>query len=217
MANVFDRLPPLLARLGLRLEHVLHVGAHLGEEVPFYRQAGISSFTLVEPSPLAAGRLREIYPTATVIEAACGARPGRGTLSVNAIRTSSTLAMPHPDDRILNQLAVDVTTVAEIAPDDADMLVVDAQGLELDVLCGAGERLPDFQMVVCETCTIDDPSMAAPHDAVVDFMAGAGFTVADVWERSYEEISWYVRGTRGAGTRYDRVNDVVFVPESTCG
>lgn len=217
MANVFDRLPPLLSRLGLEVRHVLHVGAHLGEEVPFYRQAGISSFTLVEPSPVAAGRLREIHPQATVIEAACGARPGRGTLSVNVIRTSSTLAEPHPHDRILSSVPVEVTTVAAIAPDDADMLVVDAQGLELEVLKGAGGRLAGFQVVVCETCTLEDRTMAAPHQAVVDFMGGAGFAVAEVWERSYEEISWYVRGGPGAGTSYDRVNDVVFVPETLCG
>ncbi|MFJ6730000.1 FkbM family methyltransferase [Streptomyces sp. NPDC091281] len=217
MRNPFAALPSLLPELGLRVQHVLHVGAHLGEEVPYYRQAGITSFTLVEPSPFAAGRLRESVPEAIVIEAACGARRGRGTLSVNAIRTSSTLAEPHPDDRILNRVPVEVTTVAAIAPDSADMLVVDAQGLELDVLKGADDRLSRFTVVVCETCTVDDRTMAAPHDQVVAFMAAAGFRVATVWERSYEEISWYVRGGPGAGTSYDRVNDVVFVPELPCG
>jgi FkbM family methyltransferase len=216
--NVFEALPSLLLRLGLRPQHVLHVGAHMGEEMPFYRQAGVSSFTLVEPNPFAAGCLREAFPDATVIEAACGVRPGRGRLSVNAIRTSSTLAEPHPGDRILNTLPVDVTTVGAIAPDDADMLVVDAQGLELDVLMGAGGRLAGFQAVVCETCTIEDRTMAAQHDEVVAFMAGMGFGVAEIWERSYEEISWFVRGGPGAGTSYDRVNDVIFVPEPLlCG
>ncbi|MFF0597913.1 FkbM family methyltransferase [Streptomyces antibioticus] len=218
MTNPFEALPSLLAGLGLDVQHVLHVGAHLGEEVPFYRQAGIGAFTLVEPSPFAAGRLRESFPGATVVEAACGARPGRGTLSVNVIRTSSSLAEPHPGDRILSTVAVDVTTVEAIAAPDADMLVVDAQGLELDVLKGAGERLAGFQVVVCETCTLEDRTMAAPHDEVVAFMAGQGFAVAAVWERSYEEISWYVRGGPGEGTSYDRVNDVVFVREAlACG
>lgn len=217
MPNVFEALPSLLSGLGLDVRHVLHVGAHLGEEVLYYRQAGITSFTLVEPQPLAAGRLRETCRDATVIEAACGARPGRGVLSVNVIRTSSSLAEPHPGDRILNTVPVEVRTVADLAPADADMLVVDAQGLELDVLKGAGARLAGFKVVVCETCTVQDPTMAAPHDQVVDFMAQQGFRVAALWERSYQEISWWVRGGPGAGTAEDRVYDVVFVPEALCG
>ncbi|MCM1972320.1 FkbM family methyltransferase [Streptomyces sp. G1] len=216
MANVFEALPSLLSELGLDVRHVLHVGAHLGEEVPYYRQAGIGRFTLVEPSPFAAGRLRKTYREATVIEAACGAEPGRGVLSVNVIRTSSTLAEPHPGDRILNSVPVQVRTVAELAPDDADMLVVDAQGLELDVLKGAGDRLAGFRVVVCETCTVPDPTMASPHDQVVDYMTRRGFTVAALWPRSYQEISWWVRGGPGASTPEDRVYDVVFVQEALC-
>ncbi|MEU3281781.1 FkbM family methyltransferase [Streptomyces antibioticus] len=217
MTNPFEALPSLLAGLGLDVQHVLHVGAHLGEEVPFYRQAGIGAFTLVEPSPFAAGRLRESFPEATVVEAACGARPGRGTLSVNVIRTSSSLAEPHPGDRILSTVAVDVTTVAEIAPPDADMLVVDAQGLELDVLKGAGDRLAGFDLVVCETCTVPDRTMAAPHDEVVAFMAAAGFVVVAVWERDYQDIARWVRGAAVPGRDDARVCDVVFVREASCG
>ncbi|MFJ2004807.1 FkbM family methyltransferase [Streptomyces chartreusis] len=216
MLNVFEALPSLLSGLGLDVRHVLHVGAHLGEEMHYYRQAGIGAFTLVEPHPRAAERLRETFRDATVIEAACAAQPGQGTLSVNAIRTSSSLAEPHPDDRILSTIPVQVTTVGAIAPDDADMLVVDAQGLELDVLKGAGARLAGFQVVVCETCTVPDRTMAAPHKDVVNFMADAGFGVAALWERSYQEISWYVRGGPGDSTLSDRVYDVVFLPEALC-
>lgn len=209
--NVFEALPALLGRLGIHVQHVLHVGAHLGEEMPHYRAAGIERFTLVEPQPAAAAQLRETFPDAAVIEAACGAAAGQGTLAVNTIRTSSTLAEPHPADRILNTVPVHVTTVAAIAPADADMLVVDAQGLELDVLKGAGSRLQGFQVVVCETCTVADRTMASLHGEVVDFMTRSGYRVVAVWERDYQQISRYVRGGPGASRPEDRVNDVVFI------
>lgn len=219
MPNPFEALPALLDRLGVRVEHVLHIGAHLGEEVPFYRTAGIRHFTFVEPQPECAGQLRAAFPYAAVVEAACGAAAGRAALSVNEIGTSSTLADPHPGDRITRSVPVDVTTVAAVASQDADLLVVDAQGLELDVLKGAGGRLQGFKVVICETCTVPDRTMASLHDDVVAFMEEAGFRVAAVWERSYTEIARYVRRCAAPDREGERVNDVVFVraEAASCG
>lgn len=50
-AWTFGLLADALAELGLRPRHVLHVGAHLGQEVPHYRAAGIKRIRLVEPTP----------------------------------------------------------------------------------------------------------------------------------------------------------------------
>jgi hypothetical protein len=92
-----------------------------------------------------------------------------------------TLAMP-----------VQVRTLADVAP-DADAAVIDAQGAELDVLLGAD--LDRLRLVVVETCTVDDPTMAARHADVDGLMTLRGFREVGRWVRDYGAVHRWARGT----------------------
>lgn len=209
MANVMRALPALLGGLGWRPEHLVHVGAHEGQEMPFYRQAGIPRVTLVEPIPWLAKRLHHEYEDAVVHQCACGGAPGREQLSIMARTNLSTLAQSQRLDRVTKTIDVDVRRLDELTP-DADAAVIDAQGREMDVLAAA--PWGSLRMVIVETCTVDDPTMAAPYDEVCAFMAGRGFTEVDRWVRDYDWVSKWGRGP-GLAPRGGEVRDVVFYRE----
>lgn len=210
MANVMRALPALLKTIGYTPTELVHVGAHEGQEVAIYRDAGIPNITLVEPIPELAARLRDEYPDAIVHECACGGETGREQLHVMARSNLSTLQAPQRGDRVAKSIEVDVCRLDDLAP-SADAVVIDAQGRELSVLVAAPWKT--LRLVIVETCTVDDPTMAAPYDNVVSFMGTHGFREVDRWVRDYDWLNRWARGP-GQARRGGEVRDVVFYRET---
>lgn len=206
MGNVMRALPALLKELAWTPQHLVHVGAHEGQEMPFYREAGIGQITLVEPIPALAARLHSEHPDTVVHECACGSKPGREQLHIMARTNLSTLAPPQDIDRVADTIDVDVRRLDEIAP-TADAAVIDAQGRELDVLAAA--PWPSLSLLIVETCTVDDPTMASPYTDVANLAASHGFTEVARWVRDYDWVAEWGRG-RGLAPRRGEVRDVVF-------
>lgn len=213
MGSVFTAFPAVVERLGLHVAHLVHVGAHQGEEMPYYRAAGVGHVTLVEPIPELAERLRGEHPDATVIEAACASSAGRATLHIPRRTNMATLQAPQRADGRTRPVQVEVTTLAAIqaaADTPPDAVVIDAQGRELDVLAGAD--LDAFALVVVETCTVLDATLAADYHAVTDWMGARGFAEVDRWVRDQD---WVTRWARGPGQprRGGEIRDVVYARE----
>lgn len=216
MGNVFHAFPEVLDRLGVEPRALIHVGAHHGEEMPHYRAAGFEhrAVTLVEPNPAAATLLREQFPDARVVECACSDAPGEAVLHVMHRTNVSTLVAPGRRDRVTGTVRVKVRTLAAVqaeAPMPPNVVVVDAQGLELAVLRGAD--LAAVDLAVVETCTVPDPTMASGYGDVSAFMAGAGFFEADRWARDLDWVSRWARGRRQRPTGGE-IRDVVFAREA---
>lgn len=181
----FGGLKDALGLLGIQPTHVLHVGAHLGQELRHYRAAGIKRVTLVEPTPASAAALRAMaYPGVTVLEVACGNREARVRLNLcggdgawNTTREPGGDEVHGADGSVL----VDMIPVRSIQ-DEVDMLVVDAQGTEVDVLASAD--LDGVKLVVVETQSTGHPD-AASFDDVTAHMASRGFTPALLWNHEF--------------------------------
>lgn len=207
MGSVFVDFPSLVQNLGIEPTHIIHVGAHRGEEVEFYKQANAGHITLVEPIPELAQVLRDRYEedaTITVVESACGPAPTTATLSIMQKTNLSTLQQPQRGDRLHRIIQVPVVRLDSIQG-DANVAVIDAQGLELEVL-GAAD-LTKFDLVIAECCTREDPTIAVGYDAMVDFMAAAGFREANKWSRDYQ---WINKWSRGSGARFFRGGGAVY-------
>lgn len=196
----------LLRDLGIVARHVVHVGAHEGEELKDYRQAGFEKITLVEPIPHLAQALRENNPDVEVVEAACGPDWDTAQLTLMTKTNMATLAQPTSGDVVTGSIEVDVVPLREIAP-TANVAVVDAQGMELEVLQGAD--LSRYDLVAAETCTVADPTMASDYAAVTAHMEANGFRVYKYWVRDYQ---WLVKWARKRTVREQgEVRDVVYV------
>lgn len=213
MGSVFTAFPATVDRLGLHIEHLVHIGAHRGEEMPYYREADVRHVTLVEPIPELAERLRNEHPDVTVIEAACGSHWGRATLHVPRRTNMATLAAPQRADGRTRPIEVQVATLAQIqavSDPPIDAAVIDAQGRELDVLESA--IIGELDLVIVETCTAPDPTIAADYDDVAAWMSARGFTEADRWVRDQDWVTQWARGP-GQPARGGEIRDVVYIRE----
>jgi FkbM family methyltransferase len=185
-------------------QHLVHVGAHDGEEVPGYLTAGIPRITLVEPLPHMAASLRARYadePRVTVVEAASASAGGTAVLHIPAkTNMASLIALPG------HTIEVPTRRLDEIAP-TADAAVVDVQGAEVDVLDAAPWET--LRLVMVETLDgVDDPALSPPYTAMVEYMTGRGFRQVARLTRDYDWIQrWAYRRETATGAE---VHDVVF-------
>lgn len=192
---------PLLEikKLGRRAKGVIHVGAHLGAEFPYYEEAGILRQIWVEPIPDIYEKLIEKLPRRDTIRTfmvACSNSVGRQRMVISGnlqSQTSSLLNLKkqvelYPTQRQVGELEVDVTKLDllleenEINPRDYDLLVVDTQGSELDTLKGGVKALAHMEFVVAEVGTIELYEGMALLGEFDDWMRGQGLDrVGALW------------------------------------
>jgi FkbM family methyltransferase len=201
--------------LGVKPRHVLHVGGHLGQELPHYRAAGVEHVTYVEPTPDNAARLRRLGDDAhgldvTVIEAAAGAVAGYGALlecggdgAWNTMR--SFIGTGEGVHDVINRQTVRMITVRDLqmlAAHDGelpyDVLVVDTQGTEVEVLGAADLGAPALRLVIVETQSSGHPEAAHVAD-VNEVMAAAGWEPVVAWNHER------------AGAPHETFADVLYV------
>lgn len=219
MSNPLKDIGRMMVNHRVSGHHVIHVGAHQGQEVSFYRTACIKTITLVEPLPEAASFLsREFYDIDVYPVACSDENAGPRSLYVMDPTYASTLVPPGPDDRVLHKVDVPVVTLRSITgpmKSKPNILVVDVQGKELDVLRGAD--LDTVHLAVVETSTVHDPTLASGHDEVVDYMESQGFKEAEHWTRTYAEINELLRGVETFNCHGEEVRDVAFVKRNWNG
>lgn len=208
--NVFCKFPRVLREHAIDPRHLVHVGAHEGQEMPWYGDAAVRQVTLVEPIPELAEQLRTKFPAAAVVECACAATAGVMPLYVMDPTNVSTLQAPGPRDRVTRVIDVPVRPLAEVAP-DANIAVIDAQGKELDVMAGAAWDALD--LVIVEACTVPDPTLAALYDDVIAFADSVGFAEVGCWSRDLGFIDRFARGEAPEGVVIPagEVRDVILV------
>src|SRR5690606_19372172 len=131
-----------------------------------------------------------------VIEAAVGSREGVLPFYVMHPSNVSTLEKPGPGDRVERTVNVPVyrlSTVLDNLDPHPNILIVDAQGRELDVLKRG--RHSGFHMVVSETSTVQDRVMLSDYADVVRYIEDQGFEDVTHVSRTYDEDIGYGRGT----------------------
>lgn len=170
-------LPGLLPRLGIEPRGIVHVGAHEGQEVPAYRDAGFSRIVLVEPNPHLAAGLRALNGV-EVVEAACAGEAGERTLHITRHDKLSSLYRPLTRE-VVETVQVPVCRLVDLIDDTVNVAVIDAQGAELEVIGGA--PLDRLDVVVVETYVRPKVAGAPGHAETVAVMAALGWRVAAEW------------------------------------
>lgn len=171
---------------------VLHVGAHMGEEVPAYIDHGYDPVYLVEANPeiLPALQAKFAGTQVRIIPTAVGEETGSVEFVVHkTAKGSMESAGILPLDKLGKIVPVFSSDIRHMVPiitlDDLtnqevltkiDLLVIDIQGAELQALRGASALLQQVNFVVCEVNLISNYEGCALEEEVDTFFESAGFT-----------------------------------------
>ena len=186
---LLHRLPEKCLRSG-----VIHVGAHVGEEVAAYFEAGFQRVFLVEANPECCQTLERRFRNDSRVQIAnCAISEigGRVSLHLHTSRTGSTepasLLQMKELSRIVQTLStprsieVEAFTLDqflkehEIDAREIGLLNLDIQGAELGALKGATKTLAALTAVITEVNVIELYAGGSLEEDIVSFMALRNF------------------------------------------
>lgn len=174
----FVLLAKSLVLLGVEPRGIIHIGAHLGEEVPIYRDCGFTKITLVEPDPEKADSLRQLHPDCDVLQFACAAEEGPTTFYKSAETKYSGLLV-NPIQPPIDQFSVECFHARMFQRPEHNVAVVDTQGNELEVIKTLD--LSTLDLIIVEA-TLEPNGYAAPLDETNVFMESIGWVPAIRWD-----------------------------------
>jgi len=144
---------------------VIHIGAHNGEEKPFYTKNKFDKIIWIDADPQYEQFLKSSFPEDMVIICGIGSkREIKNFNRANNGESSSFLDLDlhkryHPGISYVNNLQIQVKPMVYIVEEfninikDYNFLNLDVQGVELDVLKGFGDLLDNFDYVYTEINT----------------------------------------------------------------
>ena len=191
---------------------VIHVGAHLCQELEYYRRLSLTDKDIVwvEANPNLVAQAKAMYPNSTIIQALCTDVAGKEypfMVTSNEGQSSSILefgvhAIHHPHVTSVDNITLTSSRLEDILDLESikyyNMMNLDVQGAEMLVLKGAPKILPSIDYIYIEV-NIDEVYKGCAQLPEMDaFMEEHGFQ--RVCEKIYQEYKWgdalYVRKTK---------------------
>lgn len=195
MVGTIETFEELCGRHSVSPSGVLHLGAHVGQEVSVYGRWGVPYVAWVEANPELIPALRENvrpYPGHTVHEAAIWDRDGlEMPFFVASNGGSSSLlrmklhSMRYPEVLQSGMLMVRTTTVDSLLRREGmessryDFLNMDLQGAELRALCGMKEQLAHVRWIYTEVNFEELYEGCGLFDELGRFLEERGFRVTE--------------------------------------
>jgi len=206
----------------------LDVGAFKGEHCYGYALFNPSlRVFLFEPNLRLAIKLFGLLPNFFVAPMAVTERDGCSELNINSYVDASSL-LPLDDQgvrrwvggqdlRVVEKVAVGtirLDTFLNLAGiQTVDRLKIDAQGMDLEVVRSAGDRLKDIHRICLECYVTPHPLYrgASTKDETVEFLESQGFTLIDVLAQSdgqEENLTFENRAVRGISGEWNRLPEI---------
>lgn len=171
----------LKQKYNMKINGVIHIGAHYGEEVDHYLQEGITNIALFEPLEenynVIKSRLKEDSNIQT-FNVALGSVAGEMEMYVSSNeKQSSSLLAPklhlthHPNVFFPYTTKVEVNTLDSYSFPGYNFINMDVQGYELEVLKGAKNTLKNIDYVYCEVNRAEVYENNAMVEDIDDFLS----------------------------------------------
>ena len=174
----------------------IDVGAHEGElTFPFAAADRSLLVYAFEPNLHAASRIMGRLRNYVVLPIAVAERDGSAVLQRNAYEQSSSLLpadeagvkswITEQEFKVVGTVTVPTmrldTFMNEAGIDRVDYLKIDAQGLDLEVVKSAGDRLRDVAKVQLEATTVDYRQYEGAPDkrVIIEYMGSRGFRLTE--------------------------------------
>jgi FkbM family methyltransferase len=157
-------------KYGLKIDGILHIGAHFGEEYETYESNDIKNLIFFEPVPVTFEKLTEkLNGKAILVNTALGNLEGKITMNIETANNgqSSSILKPalhlaqYPHIKFEDKIEVDITTLDKFMHTlhstgftselpKYNMINIDVQGYELEVFKGATKTLENIDYIITE-------------------------------------------------------------------
>jgi FkbM family methyltransferase len=173
---------------------VIHVGAHHGQEYETYlEEFGPKIRThWFEPLDSAFGELLKNLgnkPGCELYHCALGAINGAAEIWEDSGNSGQSSSLMRPKEHLVqwshitfpHRVEVELRTLDSFGIRDSNVLVIDAQGYELEVLKGAGQTLLSIDHVFCEVNSREMYEGCPSPDELDGFLRERGFVLREQW------------------------------------
>lgn len=191
-------LENLYNKYNLKINGVIHVGAHYGEEHKTYKKLNIQNITYFEAVPKTFKVLEEKIKDAKLYNIGLGDEEKIVEMFVEDLDKYGCSSILEPSSNYngyatftkINNIQIKQLDSFNIS--DSNFLNIDVQGYELNVLKGSVKTLEDIDYIMCEVHRIDkrkklDYNNAPLIDEISEFLKPYGFVLK---ETSWDGVSW---------------------------
>ena len=199
-------LDNLKQKYDLKIKGVLHIGAHVGQELTTYERLGIDNVMFFEPIPETFQRLKTNIGDrkAILVNIALGDMIGEVemfTETVNSGQSSSVLEpdyhlIQHPNINFDGKQKVSITKLDTFIEDrdNYNFINIDVQGYELEVFKGGSEYLKTIDYVMSEVNRAELYKGCARIEELDAFLGSYGFErVETTWDGGTWGDAFYVK------------------------
>lgn len=198
-------LDNLNLKYNLKIKGVLHIGAHVGQELTTYQRLGINNVMFFEPIQETFKKLEEnVGDSAILIKTALGNMDGEiemFTETVNQGQSSSILQpehhlTQHPDILFDGKEKVKITKLDNFIEDKEkyNFINVDVQGYELEVFKGGSEYLKTIDYIMTEVNRAELYKGCAKIEELDLFLSSYGFErVETTWNGGTWGDAFYIK------------------------
>lgn len=195
----------LKEKYNMKIEGIIHVGAHYGEEIPDYIKGGIKNIVLFEPLQsnfsVLSERTMYLQENIELHKVALGSTNEKKTMYVSDNeKQSSSILKPkvhlwhHPNVNFPSIEEVDVNTLDDYGYKKYNLLCMDVQGYELEVLKGSLETLKHIDYVYCEVNRDELYEGNAYIEEIDDFLSQYGMSrVETEWGGGIWGDAFYIK------------------------
>lgn len=157
-------LKKAVAKHNMRVNGVIHVGAHYGQEYHVYAALGIKPILFIEPCEKAFQVLQHMFgdnPDVVLFQSACGSEFSIEFMNVEQANQGMSNSLLRPAKHLEQYPSIQFTETEEVEVRRLDeiiehlyfignLLVMDVQGYEWEVLKGATQTLKNIDYIYCE-------------------------------------------------------------------
>lgn len=195
----------LNSKYNLKIEGVIHIGAHFGQEFSTYKNLGIKNVIFFEPIPSTFQRLREnIGENAKLINKALGNFEGHVEMNVetNNQGQSSSILDPalhltqYPHITFPDKQTVEITKLDSFLEESPNhnFINIDVQGYELEVFKGGSEFLKSVDYIMTEVNRDEVYKNCARIEELDEFLSTYGFErVETTWDGETWGDAFYIK------------------------
>lgn len=182
-------LQKMIQKYDLKINGVIHIGAHYGQEYSDYAKAGIKNMLFFEPVPVTYNKLLSNLPTDNpnikTFNIALGNKTGKIEMYIETANKGMSSSLLAPGSHLKQYPHITFDTTQFVSIDKLDniefdrtihnMINIDVQGYELEVFKGAEKTLSSIDIIYSEINFEELYKNCALADQLDEFLKKFGF------------------------------------------